>query len=48
MKVFYRQRMPDSSHSRKETNDIDILVKARNDDRKIMQSIRITSRSSKI
>ena len=30
---------------RKETVDIDILVTSRNGDRKIMQSIRITSRS---
>ena len=33
-----------ASCARKETADIDILVKFRNDDRKIMQSIRITSR----
>ena len=43
-KAFYRQRIPDSSHARKETADIDILVTSRNGDRKIMESIRITSR----
>ena len=44
-KAFYRQRIPESSCVRKETVDIDILVISRNGDRKIMQSIRITSRS---
>ena len=43
-KAFYRQRIPEFSCARKETVDIDILVTSRNDDRKIMQSIRITSR----
>ena len=43
-KAFYRQRIPESSCARKETVDIDILVTSRNGDRKIMQSIRITSR----
>ena len=43
-KAFYRQRIPESSCARKETFDIDILVTSRNDDRKIMQTIRITSR----
>ena len=43
-KAFYRQRVPGSSCARKETVDIDILVTSRNGDRKIMQSIRITSR----
>ena len=43
-KAFYRQRIPEFSHARKETVDIDILVTSRNGDRKIMQSIRITSR----
>ena len=33
-KVFYRQRIPDSSCERKETVDIDILVTSRNGDRK--------------
>ena len=44
-KAFYRQRIPESSCARKETVDIDILVTSRNDDRKIMQSIKIASRS---
>ena len=43
-KAFYRQRIPESSCARKETVDIDTLVTSRNGDRKIMQSIRITSR----
>ena len=43
-KAFYRQRIPEFSHARKETVDIDILVTSRNSDKKIMQSIRITSR----
>ena len=43
-KKFYRQRILESSCARKETVDIDILVTSRNGDRKIMQSIRITSR----
>ena len=43
-KVFYRQRIPESSLVRKETVDIDTLVTARNGDRKIMQSIRVMSR----
>ena len=43
-KAFYRQRIPESSCAWKETVDIDILVTSRNGDRKIMQSIRITSR----
>ena len=43
-KAFYRQKIPEPSCARKETVDIDILVTSRNDDRKIMQSIRITSR----
>ena len=43
-KAFYGQRIPDSSCARKETVDIDILVTSGNGDRKIMQSIRITSR----
>ena len=42
-KAFYRQRIPEFSHARKETVDIDILVTSRNGHRKIMQSIRITS-----
>ena len=43
-KAFYRQRIPEFSHVRKETVDIDILVTSRTGDRKIMQSTRITSR----
>ena len=43
-KAFYRQRIPESSCARKETVDINILVTSRNCHRKIMQSIRITSR----
>ena len=35
-KVFYRQRTPESSCVRKETIDIDILVRSTNGDRKIM------------
>ena len=44
MKAFYRQRIAESSCVRKETVDINILVTYRNGDRKIKQSIRITSR----
>ena len=43
-KAFYRYRIPESNCARKETVDIDVLVTSRNGDRKIMQSIRITSR----
>ena len=43
-KAFNRQRIPEFSFARKETVDIDILVTSTNGDRKIMQSIRITSR----
>ena len=43
-KAFYRQRIPESSCARKETVGIDTLVTSRNGDRKIAQSIRITSR----
>ena len=42
--TFYRQGIPESSCAREETVDIDILVTSRNGDRKIKQSIRITSR----
>ena len=38
------REIPEFSCARKETIDIDILVTSRNGDRKIMQSIRITSR----
>ena len=44
MKAFYRQGIPESSCARKETVGIDILETSRNSDRKIMQSIKITSR----
>ena len=43
-KPFYRLRIPGFSCARKETADIDIHVTSRNGYRKIMQSIRITSR----
>ena len=43
-KAFYRQRIPESSCTRKGTVDR-ILVTSRNRDRKIMQSIRIRGRS---
>ena len=43
-KAFYRQRIPEFRHARKETVDIDILVTCRDGDRKIVQFIRITSR----
>ena len=42
-KAFYRQRIPELSSARKETVDKDILLRSRNGDRKIMQSIRIMS-----
>ena len=43
-KAFYRQRISGFSCARKETVDIDIFITSRNGDRKVMQSIRITSR----
>ena len=43
-KAFYRQTIPESSCARKEIVGIEILVTARNGDRKIMQPIRTTSR----
>ena len=43
-KAIYRHRIPVSSCARKETVDIDILATSKNGDRKITQSIRITSR----
>ena len=48
--AFYRQRIPEPSCVRKETDDsfilvtVDILVTSRNGDRKIKQPIRIKSR----
>ena len=44
--ALLRQRIPESSCAKKEIVDIDILVTSRNGDRKIMQFIRITSRST--
>ena len=38
-KAFYRQRIPEPNCARKETVNIDILVKSSNGDRKIMQSL---------
>ena len=43
-KAFYRHRIPEYSCARKETADIDILVTSRNGDKKVMPSIRVTSR----
>ena len=43
-KSFDRQRNPEFSNTRKEIVNIDILVTSRNGDRKVKQSIRITSR----
>ena len=43
-KAFYRLRIPEFSHGRKETVNIDIFVTSRNGERKTMQSIRIMSR----
>ena len=43
-KPFYRLKIPESSCAKKETVEIDVLVRSRNSDRKIMQPIRITSR----
>ena len=43
-KPLYSQRIPGPSCARKETVDIDILATSTNGHRKIMQSIRITSR----
>ena len=43
-KRLYRLRISEFSRARKETVDIDILVKSRNGGRKVMKSIRITSR----
>ena len=45
-KAFYRQRIPEPNSTKKETVDIDVLVTSRNGDTKLMQSIRITSRTS--
>ena len=45
-KVFYRLKIPEFSSVQKETVDIDIHATSRNGDKKIIQSIRITSRLS--
>ena len=42
-KALYRQRIAESTCVRKETVDRDIFVTSRNGDRKIIQSIRISS-----
>ena len=39
---FFRQRILESSCARKVTGEIDILIKSTNDDRRIMQNMRIT------
>ena len=41
--TFYSQRISESSYLRKETVDIHVLTTSRSDDRKIIQSIRITT-----
>ena len=46
-KAFYRQRIPEPCYARKETFEIDVFVKSRNGDIKIMRSIRIMSRPPK-
>ena len=43
-KTFFRQEIPESISTKKETLDIDIFIISRNGDKKIMRSIRITSR----
>ena len=45
-KTFYKKKIPESSFVRKDTVDIGILVTSRNGGRKLMYSIRITSRPS--
>ena len=45
-KAFYGQRIPESSYGRQETLGIDILTISRDDDRKIMHSIRISIQTS--
>ena len=44
MKAFYSQLIPRFNCAKKETVDIDILIISRDGDRKIMQSMRMTSR----
>ena len=43
-KAFNWLRIPEPSCARKQTVDIDTLIASRNGDRKITQSIRITSK----
>ena len=43
-KAFCRQIIPESSCASRETVDTDLLVTSRNADRKITQSIRMTTR----
>ena len=45
-KVFYGQRIPESSCGRKENVEIDIIITSRNSEGKVMQPIRISSRPS--
>ena len=47
-KAFCRQRIPQSSHARKETVDIDIVISSKNFNRKIIQSIRTMGGSATI
>ena len=42
-KAFYSQIIPESRCVRKKTLELDILITSKNGDRKIMQSVRITS-----
>ena len=44
MEAFYRLRIAESSCARNKIVDIQILIKSKNDERKIMQPIRIISR----
>ena len=45
--AFYGQKIPESSCARKETVDIEILITSRRkSDKKIMQPIRITSKTA--
>ena len=43
-KTFDKERIPESRCTRKETFDIDIFIKSKNNDRNIMQLIRIMGR----
>ena len=45
-KTLFRQEIPESISTRKETLDIDIFITSRNGDRKIMRSIRITKKKT--